>query len=100
MHVVIYRSKKAGKKYTAEIHDGDHIVHIHFGDPKGKQYPIHKDKTIKAAYVARHEKTENWTRSGVRTAGFWSKHILWNETTIAGSIARTEKFLGFPVRRK
>lgn len=99
MHAVIYRSSHPGKKYTVEIVNGGTRV-IHFGDPKGSQYPLHKDKVIKAAYIARHKKSENWTRSGVYTAGFWSKHILWNKTTVVESIEWTARFLGFPVRRK
>jgi len=99
MHIVIYRSKTPGKKYTAEIHD-DSVVRINFGDPNGSQYPIHKNKTTRAAYIARHKKTENWTRSGFRTAGFWSKHILWNKPTVAESIAWTADFLRCPIYRK
>jgi len=99
MYVYIYRSSHPGKKYTVEIIDEKKHV-IHFGDPTGSQYPMHKNKATKAAYIARHKKTENWTRSGIYTAGFWAKHILWNKPTVAESIAWTERFLGAPVRRK
>lgn len=100
MYVVIYRSKTPGKKYTAEIHHDGRVTHVNFGDPKGSQYPIHKDKTIRAAYIARHKKTENWTRSGAHTAGFWSKHILWNKPTVAESIAWTAEYLRCAIRRR
>jgi len=45
-------------------------------------------------YLTRHRKTENWTRAGVRKAGFWARWILWSEPSIQAAIRRTEKVLG------
>lgn len=45
----------------------------------------------KAAYIARHNKREDWTKSGVDTAGFWSRWILWNMPTLGASLADAKK---------
>lgn len=50
-----------------------------------------KAKDKKKAYIARHQKTEDWTKSGINTAAFWAKHILWNKETFQASIEDTEK---------
>ena len=43
------------------------------------------DEKRKTRYLERHAKREDWTDP--HTAGFWSRWLLWNEPTIAGSIA-------------
>jgi len=48
----------------------------------------------KAAYLARHSKTENWTASGAGSAGFWSRWVLWNKPTVASSLADAKSKLG------
>jgi len=46
----------------------------------------------KAAYRARHSKAgENWTASGVDTAGFWSLHLLWNKPSVESSLAEIKR---------
>ena len=46
----------------------------------------HKDKDRKDRYISRHRKNENWTASGVDTAGFYAKHVLWNKDTLTKSV--------------
>ena len=46
----------------------------------------HKDKDRKKLYIDRHKKNENWGASGVDTAGFYSKHVLWNKETLTKSV--------------
>jgi len=58
---------------------------IKFGAKGYSDYTIHKDEARRLRYVARHENNENWTKSGINTAGFWSKHLLWNKKTISES---------------
>ena len=55
---------------------------IHFGSPEHENYTIHNDDKRKELYISRHQKREDWNKTGVDTAGFWSKHILWNKKTI------------------
>ena len=46
----------------------------------------HKDKDRKQRYIDRHKKNENWGASGVDTAGFYAKHVLWNKDTLTTSV--------------
>lgn len=41
----------------------------------------HLNEERRKNYIARHEKREDWTKSGVDTAGFWSYHFLWKYKT-------------------
>ena len=36
-------------------------------------------------------KHEDWTKSGVTTAGWMSKHIRWNKSTLQASVADINK---------
>ena len=84
MDVVITKSKNSSKKkYDARI-DGTKTVS--FGQQGASDFTKHKDKDRKEAYIARHKKNEDWTKSGVKTAGFYSKHVLWNKPTLKESI--------------
>jgi len=50
-------------------------------------YTIHKDPERKERYINRHKNmNENWNKSGVKTAGFYAKHILWNKPTLKASV--------------
>lgn len=40
---------------------------------------------------------ENWTKSGIDTAGFWSRWVLWNKPTLAASVADTEHRFGIDI---
>jgi len=41
----------------------------------------------KNRYVQRHKNmNEDWTKSGIKTAGFYAKHVLWNKPTLKESI--------------
>ena len=62
---------------------------IHFGSPNHENYTIHKDDSRKKSYINRHKKNEDWEDS--LTAGFWSKHLLWNKPTLQDSIKDIER---------
>ena len=83
MQVVIQKSHLPHKKLEAVI-DGKKTVP--FGASGMSDYTIHKDSERKARYINRHEKREDWTKSGINTAGFYSKHVLWNKDTIQKSV--------------
>jgi hypothetical protein len=53
----------------------------------GKEFADKKKK----AYIARHKTNENWTKSGIDTAGFWYAKLLWNKPTIKDSYADIQK---------
>lgn len=62
---------------------------IKFGAFGMEDYTIHKDDKRKDNYIARHRVREDW--NDPLTAGFWSKHILWNLKTVDASLKDTLK---------
>lgn len=87
MLVKIRPSKDKKKKFIAEI-DGKKIG---FGAYGYSDYTIHKDKKRKQRYIDRHQKNENWNKNGIKTAGFWSRWLLWNKPTLVASAKNIEK---------
>ena len=86
MNIEIKRSKKAGKKFDAVI-DGKKTVS--FGATGYSDYTQHKDPERKQRYINRHKKAEDW--NDPKTAGFYAKHILWNQPSLRASLADTNK---------
>ncbi len=58
---------------------------IYFGAAGYSDFTKHKDEARKQRYIKRHEKTEDWSKSGIDTAGFWSRWLLWSKPTIKES---------------
>ena len=87
MNIKLTKSNKDKKKYMVVV-DGKTI---HFGQEGASDFTINKDPERKKRYIVRHKKRENWNKSGIKTAGFWAKHILWNKDTIDASKKNTEK---------
>ena len=88
MEIVISKSKKPDKQFDSRI-DGKKTVS--FGQNVAMDYTKHKDKKRKQLYVDRHNKNEDWTKSGVQAAGWMSKHVLWNKPTLQASVADINK---------
>lgn len=86
VEVSLSKSTSSGKKYMVKIKqkDGSYKT-VHFGASGYSDYTKHKDPKRKENYIARHKKRENWTKSGIDTAGFWSRWILWNKPTLSAS---------------
>ena len=66
---------------------------IKFGKHGMKDYTLYYDEDGKIEankhkknYLKRHEAKEDWTKTGLSTAGFWSKHLLWNKPTLDESL--------------
>ena len=87
MEVIITKSANKSKKFDALV-DGKKIS---FGAATYSDYTIHKDPERKERYIARHAKREDWDKSGVKTAGYWSKHLLWSKDTLQKSIDHISK---------
>jgi hypothetical protein len=83
MNVIIKKSAKADKKFDAIV-DGTKTVS--FGAKGMSDYTLHKDPERKQRYIDRHKKNEDWNLSGVKTPGFYAKHVLWNKPTLKGSV--------------
>ena len=82
------KSPNKSKKFRI-LFDNGHTVD--FGASGYSNYTIHKDVKRKKLYLQRHKKRENWTKSGIKTAGFWARWILWNEPSLKNSIKNTER---------
>ena len=100
MDVVIKKSNTKGKKFDAVINDKKTVS---FGSAGASDYTKHKDPERKERYIARHKKNENWTKSGVDTAGWLSRFILWEKPTLKGAVENANKKYGdirFKIARK
>ena len=86
MEVVISKSEKKDKQYKANINGSKNI---HFGSVGYSDYTKHHDDKRKENYIKRHQKNEDWNNP--YTAGYYSKHILWNQKTLKGSINEINK---------
>jgi len=86
--VVITKSNRKDKKMQAII-DGKKTVH--FGQKNASDYTIHNDPERKERYIKRHNPRENWGKDGLKTAGFYSRWLLWNKKTLEGSVADLNK---------
>ena len=76
------------------------IKTVSLGEKGASYFTKHKDKERKERYVDRH-KNEDWTKSGVKAAGWMSKHVLWNKPTIQAIIDDiNKKFKSLSVKMK
>jgi hypothetical protein len=92
MNVVkVSRARNGKHKFTAEFPDGHRVS---FGLKGFSDYTLHKDPERMKRYLTRHRRRENWTRSGAKTAGFWSRWLLWSSPSLNGARRKTEKVLG------
>ena len=83
MEVIIKRSNKPDKKFDAVI---DNKKTVSFGLKSMSDFTLHKDPERKARYIASHKSNEDWAKSGIKTAGFYAKHVLWNKPTLQASV--------------
>ena len=79
--------------YPYPANDGKHKYYIitksgktiKFGATGYSDFTLHKNEQRKQLYINRHKNNENWSKSGIDTAGFWSRWLLWNLPTIKAS---------------
>jgi len=72
----ITKSNRTNKKY--DLLDENKKYILSFGHSSYKDYTIHGDYERKKRYINRHAKNEDWLKSGLYTAGFWSRWLLWS----------------------
>lgn len=94
MVYILCKSTRKDKKYM--VMDTEKGDIIHFGSKNNKDYIIYNEENKymandkKRAYIKRHSKlNEDWTN--IKTAGFWSRWILWNMPTLDESIKNVEE---------
>lgn len=87
-------------KYVVELYNNKtkRTKTIKFGASGYNDYTIYYKKEgkkkadeMKDAYLARHSKTEDWTKSGVDTRGWWARFVLWNLPSVSASLADAKK---------
>ena len=83
MEVVLTKFKKPDKQYDARI-DGSKTVS--FGQKGASDFTKHKNSDRKEIYIAIHKHNEDWTKSGAKAAGFYSRWITWNKPILKASI--------------
>ena len=83
MDVILSKSTNQNKKFD--------VADVSFGDAKYSDYTINKDPKRKENYINWHKKNENWNLTGVETKGFWSKNLLWNQSTLKNSVEDINK---------
>jgi len=91
--VYLSQSTKPDKKFMVKI---DRKT-VHFGQKGASDYTKHKNLIRKKRYENRHIEREDWSKEGIKTAGFWSKWILWNKPSLKESIIDTEKIFNLRI---
>ena len=85
--VSVTPSDKPEKKLQVKLlTDSGREKNIHIGAKGMDDFTKTKDEEQKERYITRHRAREDWRLSGLMTAGFWSKHLLWNKPTLRASI--------------
>ena len=92
--VVFKKSSNPEKKYAAFV-EGKKIS---FGASGYSDFTQHKDEERKKNYIARHRVNQNW--NDLKTAGAWSKNLLWNKPTISESIKSMENKFNIKITKK
>jgi hypothetical protein len=84
-----YKSDRKDKKFYIITDSGKKV---HFG-AKGYQHFTegHIDENRRIAYENRHMKNEDWNKSGIDTAGFWSYWFLWKYKTYNEALTNIKK---------
>lgn len=110
MRVKLIKSPMNTKKFRVIFEDGGHVD---FGGKGYSDFTIHKNPLRMRSYMIRHgaapyipnrllkEKNpqkvlngllnisnshlENWKHSGIKTAGFWSRWLLWSVPSFNGA---------------
>ncbi len=78
-------------KFVATFQDNKHLTYqIKFGAINYHDFTTYYIENPnyalirKELYIRRHKQKENW--KDPKTAGFWSKNILWNQPTVQASL--------------
>ena len=81
-------SDKPDKKLQVKLEtDTGREKNIHIGARGMDDFTKTKDTEQKQRYIERHRAREDWRLSGLMSAGFWSRWLLWNKPTLRESVA-------------
>lgn len=91
--VQLKRLASGPKKYQVNFPDGSTVK---FGAKGYSDYTMHKDPERMRRYLLRHKRRENW--SNPKTAGFWSRWLLWSAPSLSGAKRIIRNKFGLTVR--
>jgi len=79
----IKSSPRDDKRYRV-VMSKDGSQHSHdFGKPGATTYKDGASEDKRKNYLKRHSQMgEDWTQSGIHSAGFWSRWLLWEKRTL------------------
>ncbi len=81
MKVILKKSPNPKKKYRVTFENNRHVD---FGGKGYSDYTIHGDTSRMKRYLARHGRMgETWTKSRIKTAGLWSRWLLWSKPSMS-----------------
>ena len=78
--IILQKSSNKDKKFDAFV-EGKKVS---FGDSQYQDYTQHKDDERRFKYLNRHKPNEVWY--DLKTAGTWSRWLLWQKKTIPEAI--------------
>ena len=90
------KSPRSGKKWRITAPSGKKVD---FGAETYSDFTLNKDEKRKENYISRHSARENWNKSGIETAGFWSRWLLWNKPSLTASIKDIETRFNIKIKR-
>ena len=103
MYIELSKSPIRGKKWQVILYEnkeGKKIKTLHFGAIGYEDYTTHGDEKRKENYIQRHKAREDWGKSGIDTAGFWSRWLTWNKSSIGASISDIENKFNVDIVKK
>lgn len=93
--ITLSKSTRKGKKWQVKFPDGKTV---HFGAEGYLDYTQHGDAKRKELYIQRHAATGKEQWDNIRTAGFWSRWLLWEEPTLQDAIRKIERKFKITIR--
>jgi hypothetical protein len=95
---LLQKSDRPDKKFMIDEYDNDEFKTVYFGSAPYSDYTINKNPLRKKAYIQRHRSRENWSKSGIDTAGFFARWLLWNQPTLEDSIKDIENRFNIEIK--
>ena len=84
MKIQLIKSPRWDKKWRVVFEDGSGV---NFGQKGYSDFTIHKDPMRMKRYLKRHARMgETWGKSGIKTAGFWSRWLLWSKPDLNSAV--------------